>query len=303
MAFGDINRVNTNLQSLSAQYSLNKINQELANNQLQLSTGLRINKAADDAAGFSIASKIKGKLAGMNQASRNIGDAKSMLNIGESGLNSIMDALIQIKSKATEGASGTLGQTEMNYVEKQINALGKQINTIAQNTKYNGSSLLYNSTGGAGSTIDKTFQVGDGSSDTYSVSINDSTTASLFATSATGLSSAAVGSFAMNESGSGGTVVSQTDFQNLLTDVGSAIDTLAGTTNQMGIDQNNLSIRQDNLSQAITSNSAAKSRIMDANFAQVKSDSVRLQILQQTATAALTQANSSPQSVLTILRG
>jgi len=301
MAFGDINRVNTNLQSLSAQYSLNKINQELAKNQLELSTGLRINKAQDDAAGFSIASKIKGKLAGMNQASRNIGDAKSMLNIGESGLNSIMDALIQIKSKATEGASGTLGQTEMNYVEKQINALGKQINTIAQNTKYNGSSLLYNSTGGAGSTIDKTFQVGDGSSDTYSVSINDSTTASLFATSATGLTSAAVGGFAMAESGGSG--VSQTDFQNLLTDVGSAIDTLAGTTNQMGIDQNNLSIRQDNLSQAITSNSAAKSRIMDANFAQVKSDSVRLQILQQTATAALTQANSSPQSVLTILRG
>ncbi|HYX07511.1 MAG TPA: flagellin, partial [Bacteroidales bacterium] len=85
MAFGDINRVNTNLQSLSAQYSLNKINQELAKNQLELSTGLRINKAQDDAAGFSIASKIKGKLAGMNQASRNIGDAKSMLNIGESG--------------------------------------------------------------------------------------------------------------------------------------------------------------------------------------------------------------------------
>jgi flagellin len=302
MAFGDINRVNTNLQSLSAQYSLNKINQELANNQLQLSTGLRINKAQDDAAGFSIASKIKGKLAGMNQANRNIGDAKSMLNIAESGINTIMDALIQMKSKATEGASGTLGQTEMNYIEKQINALGKQIDTTAANTKYNGSSLLDN--GGTGTTIDKTFQVGDSNGDTYSVSINDSTTSSLFngAGSATG-GTASTTDFAMAETGSGGTAVSQADFQGLISDITSAIDTLAGTTNQMGIDQNNLSIRQDNLSQAITSNNAAKSRIMDANFAQVKSDSVRLQILQQTATAALTQANSSPQSVLTILRG
>jgi len=300
MAFGDINRVNTNLQSLSAQYSLNKINQELANNQLQLSTGLRINKAQDDAAGFSIASKIKGKLAGMNQASRNIGDAKSMMNIAESGINTIMDALIQMKSKATEGASGTLGQTEMNYIQKQVDALGKQIDTTAANTKYNGSSLLDN--GGSG-TINKTFQVGDSNGDTYSVSINDSTTASLFsgAGSATG-GTAGGTAFAMAATGTGG-VVTQSDFQGLISDITSAIDTLAGTTNQMGIDQNNLSIRQDNLSQAITSNNAAKSRIMDANFAQVKSDSVRLQILQQTATAALTQANSSPQSVLTILRG
>ena len=296
MAFGDINRVNTNLQSLSAQYSLNKINQELANNQMQLSTGLRINKAQDDAAGFSIASKIRGKLAGMNQASRNIGDAKSMMNIAESGLNSIMDSLIQMKSKATEGASGTLGATERGYVQKQIEALGNEINTVAGNTKYNGSSLLSNS----GSAISKTFQVGDGSSDTYSVSINDSTTLSLFSSTGAGTG---VGT---NTTGAGGftmTGSAQSNFQNILSSINTAIDTLAGTTNQIGIDQNNLSIRQDNLSQAITSNNAAKSRIMDANFAQVKSDSVRLQILQQTATAALTQANSSPQSVLTILRG
>jgi len=296
MAFGDINRVNTNLQSLSAQYSLNKINQELANNQMQLSTGLRINKAQDDAAGFSIASKIRGKLAGMNQASRNIGDAKSMMNIAESGLNSIMDSLIQMKSKATEGASGTLGATERGYVQKQIEALGNEINTVAGNTKYNGSSLL----DGGGSAIQKTFQVGDGSSDQYSVTINDSTTVSLFSSTGAGTG---VGT---NTTGAGGftmTGSAQSNFQNLLGSINTAIDTLAGSTNQIGIDQNNLSIRQDNLSQAITSNNAAKSRIMDANFAQVKSDSVRLQILQQTATAALTQANSSPQSVLTILRG
>jgi len=302
MSFGDINRVNTNLQSLSSQYSLNKINQELSQNQLELSTGLRINSAKDDAAGFSIASKLKAKLAGMNQANQNIGDAQSLLNIANTGLNTIMDTLVQMKSKATQGASGTLGQTEMGYIEKQINALGKEINTVASNTKYNGSSLLVSSSG-AGGTVDKTFQVGEANGDTMSVSINDSTTASLFASSATGLSSATVGSFAMAENGGGGTQVSQSDFQNLLTDLNSAINTLAGTTNQLGINQNDLSIRQDNLSQAITSNSAAKSRIMDANFAQVKSDSVRLQILQQTATAALTQANSSPQAVLSIIKG
>jgi len=304
MAFGDINRVNTNLQSLSSQYSLNKINEELSKNQLELSTGLRINSAKDDAAGFSIASKLKAKLAGMNQANQNIGDAQSMLNIANTGLNTIMDTLVQMKSKATQGASGTLGQTEMGYIEKQINALGKEINTVASNTKYNGSSLLSNS----GAAITKTFQVGEGSSDTMNVSINDSTTQSLFAAGTGGVNTNNSGGagFTMAESGTdagGNAIVSQTDFQSLLGSIDSAINTLAGTTNQLGINQNDLSIRQDNLSQAITSNNAAKSRIMDANFAQVKSDTVRLQILQQTATAALTKAISRPQAALSIIKG
>ncbi len=290
MAFGDISRINTNLQSMSAQLSLNNINQQLAKNQMELSTGLRINKAEDDSAGFSIASKLSGKLAGMNQAMQNIGDAKSVLNIAETGVNTIMDTLIQMKSKATQGANGTLGSDERGYIKSQIEALGTEINNVATTTKYQDTNLL------DGSASSMTFQVGDSSSDTKSVSIADSSIAGLFGSAGSEVATKTNASFTLTDSNA-------TTFNSLLTDINSAINTLAGTTNQLGIDQNDLTIRQNNLSQAIVSNSAAKSRIMDANFAQVKSDSVRLQILQQTATAALTQANASPQSVLSILKG
>ena len=285
MAFGDVNRVNTNLQSLSAQLSLNKINNKLANNQLKLSTGLRINKAEDDSAGFSIASKLSSKVSGMNQAMRNIGDAKSMLDIAETGANSIMDTLIQMKSKATQAATDSVGTEERGYIQDQIEALGEQINDIAGNTKYEGKTLL------DGTTTTLTFQVGEGSGDTYDATLSDLQTSSLFTATTNGVNTNGVGSFALDNS-------DVSTFNSFLDAIDSAISSVGSSFNQLGIDQNALSIKQDNLSQAITSNSAARSRIQDADFAKVQSQVVRQQIQQQTATAALAQANSSPQAVL-----
>lgn len=280
MSFGDINRVNTNIQALNSRFSLNNINSRVADNQLKLSTGLRINKAEDDAAGFSIASKLESRVSGLEQAQRNVGDAKAMLDVAESGMNSIMDTLTDMKSKAVQGASDSVGSDERGYIKEQLNALMTEINDIASQASFQGTNLLE---GGSVENTGLTFQVGAENGDTQNVKIDSATKGGL------GLS---------DLSGS-----SQADFASAIQDIDNAIATLAGDFNQIGIDQNSLSIKQDNLSQQINSNSSAKSRIMDADFAKLQSESVKLQIMQQTATSAFAQANAAPQSVLGFLGG
>src|SRR5699024_10009683 len=106
-SFGDFSRINTNIQSLDAQLSLNQINKQLAENQLQMSTGKRINRAEDDSAGFSIATKLRSRIGGLNQAMQNVGDAKSVLDIAESSFGTIMDNLVEMKGLATQAANDT----------------------------------------------------------------------------------------------------------------------------------------------------------------------------------------------------
>ena len=276
-----ISQINTNLQALTAQSSLNSVNSRLADTQLQLSTGLRINRAEDDAAGFSIASKLSSRLEGMDQAMRNIGDAKSVLDIAETGMNSIMDILIDMKSKAVQGSNDTLGDDERGFIADQITALGEEIDELAANTTFQGIELLDDGTGD----VTLTFQVGEGSAETLDVTLAQTNQTTLAIDTG-------IGALDGTDSGT---------FNTFIDDIDAAIETLAGNFNQIGIDQSKLSIREENLDQAITSNSAARSRIQDADFAKVQSESVKLQILQQTATSALAQANTSPQSVLGFL--
>jgi len=303
MAFGDINRVNTNLQAMSSQFSLNKVNSQLADNQMKLSTGLRINKAEDDAAGFSIASKLSGRIAGLEQAERNVGDAKSMLDVAESGMNTIMDTLVEMKSKATQGATDSIGSDERGYIKDQIESLASEINGVADQTTFQGTDLLGAQGDAAATGSSSTFQVGEGSGDTKQVDIAATRSDDLFDSSSAAISGTDDGTNAGTTEGITLTDSSQGTFNTLIDNIDSAISDVASTFNQIGIDQNSLSIKQENLSQSITSNSAARSRIEDADFAKVQSESVKLQIMQQTATSALAQANSSPQAVLGFLGG
>jgi len=307
MTFGDVNRVNTNLQALTSQFSLNKINARQADTQLKLSTGLRINRAEDDAAGFSIASKLSSKLTGLEQAQRNIGDAKSMLDVAESGLNTIMDTLIEIKGKATQASTDSIGQEERDFIGAQIEALAAEINSVVEDTTFQGTTLLgsANAADDARINTDLTFQVGEKSSDSQVVSIASAAVADLFGAAldintngnitTTQGAGDSTGTLTIND----GTAAA--DFRTFIDTVDTAVQSVSGIFNQIGIDQNSLSIKQENLSQAISSNSAARSRIQDADFAKVQSESIKLQILQQTATSALAQANSSPQAVLGFL--
>ena len=323
-SFGDYNRVNTNVTAMDAQLSLNKINRDLGDSRLKLSTGFKINNAEDDAAGFAIATKLKSRVAGLEQALQNVGDAKSMLDIVEGAYGSIMDNLIQMKGLSTQASNDTLSATERTYIAKQIQALGNDINGIADSATFNGVALLPTSD------ATKTFQVGEGTGDTMSITFETVDVLALFGADNTDLSGDSDilvddgdltthlsgantsdddrGEIEFNIAGTsaGEGTATETDaiaadFNTFTTKVDAAIGTLNGFVNQVGIDQRSLSNKEVNLTEAITANSAARSRIMDTDFAKEQSNSVRLQILQQTATAALSQANMGPQAVLGFL--
>jgi len=184
-SFGDFNRVNTNVTALDAQLSLNKINKQLGDSRLKLSTGFKINKAEDDAAGFAIATKLKGRIKGLEKAMQNVGDAKSVLNMVESAYGSMMDNLIEMKSLATQGANATLGQDERNYIGAQIVALANDINDIVNSTTYNDVNLLdgaaaANNTAVPGTNYAFTVQSGEGTGDTTAITIDFLNAGALF---------------------------------------------------------------------------------------------------------------------------
>jgi|AntRauTorcE11898_2_1112593.scaffolds.fasta_scaffold09836_2 flagellin len=277
MAFGDFNRINTNVASLESQFSLNKINKNLSETQLRLSTGKRINKAEDDAAGFSIAAKLSSRIAGLEQALNNTGDAKSVLDIAESSFNSILDILNTLKTKATQAANDTYGADERGFIQGQVDSLTSELDALVGQTVYQGNALLdgnYNAT----------FQVGERIADTINVLIQSGGATDAFDANGLGVDALSVTSHA--------------NAQAAMTSVDAAITQVASTVNDLGIYQTQLSIREEILTQAVNSNSAARSRIEDADFAKEQSEAIKLQILQQTAIAALTQANSAPQAVL-----
>jgi flagellin len=311
-SFGDLNRVNTNIQSLDSQLSLNRINKGMAENQLRMSTGLRINKAEDDAAGYSIATKLNARVAGLEQSLANVGDAKSVLDIAESSFDTVMDNLIEMKSLSTQAANDTLGAEERGYIGEQISALANDINEIADQTVFQDTQLLNGAGTSFAGTLSLTFQVGERSSDTLEASIDAVNVAELFDTSSitnitldngTGAADGGIqGSLSFNAQFDGsGTAATAADFRSFIDAVDSAIEGMNDRVNSIGMAQSSLSTREVTLSQSISANSSASSRIMDADFAKEQSESVRLQILQQTSTSALAQANMGPQSVLGFL--
>src|SRR5690625_560417 len=298
--FGDLNRVNTNVQALDAQLSLNKINRDLSNNQLRLSTGLRINRAEDDAAGYSIGTKLRSRVAGLKQALANVGDAQSVLDIAEASFSTVMDSLIEMKSLATQAANDTLGSEERDFIAAQIEDISKDINRVADQTVFQETQLLSGATGSPGSgTLTLVFQVGERAIDTLDAEIEAVNSATLFdgIAGVIALNGASVGN-ADTISASG---ASAEDFRTFMGEIDEAISSMAQRVNAVGMVQSSLSTRELTLSQSISANQAATSRIMDADFAKEQSESIRLQIMQQTATAALSQANMGPQSVLSFL--
>ena len=275
MAFGDLNRINTNLQSLDARFSLDRINKDLGNTQLRLSTGFRINKAEDDSAGFSISTKLGARIAGLEQALANTGDAKSVLDIAEASFNSIIDILTTVKQKATQAANDTLGSDERGFIQSQVDSLVNELDALVAQTVFQGRGLLDGN-------YDATFQVGERTADTINVAITS------------GGGGYTSGDLSVDSL----SLTSHASAQAAIVAADAALTSVATAVNQLGIYQTQLSIREEILTQSINSNNAARSRIRDADFAREQSESIKLQILQQTAIAALAQANAAPQSVL-----
>ncbi len=276
MAFGDLSRIGGNIQAMQALNSLNKINQQLGIRQLRLATGKRINTAEDDAAGFVISKTLQHRGKGLSVALGNVGDAKSMLAVAEGGLDSILDILETMKEKVTQAASDTLGSSERNAIENEIDALTSEIDDIVDETTFNGTSLLTD--------VDKTIQTGEATTDSLVVAVstqNHKATNLTVADANITVSSASFSSAALGN-------------------INSAITTVKNSIASIGSYQARLSTKETTLTNAITNTEASRSRIADADFAKEQLEALKLQIMQQTATSALAQANAAPQIVLSL---
>jgi flagellin len=163
-----LSRIRTNLQAQLALQNLNQTNNNIGSIQEKLQTGKRINRAADDSAGFSIASKLRARVGGQSQALRNIGDAKSILNVAEGGLNTINDMLQQMKEKVVQGANDSNGSEERKAIRTELKALSNEIQTTLDETSFNGNKLFTNDAAGT----DFTFQVNAEKGDTFDVKID-----------------------------------------------------------------------------------------------------------------------------------
>lgn len=275
-SFGDLSRIGGNVQALQALNSLNTINKDLGTRQLRLATGKRINSAEDDAAGFVISRTLQGRGRGLATALNNVGDAKSMLSVAEGGLDSILDILETMKEKVTQAASDTLGSTERNAIEDELDSLTSEIDDIVEETTFNGSSLLTD--------VDKTIQTGAETTDTLVVSVTtQSHTAGALTVGDTDI-----------------TVSSATFASAALDKINTAISQVKNSIASLGSNQARLATKESTLSTAITNTEASRSRIEDADFAKEQLEALKLQIMQQTATSALAQANSAPQVVLSL---
>ncbi len=300
-----MSRINTNINALNALRSLNDINSKLSVSQLRLATGKRINNAADDAAGFTIAKKFNARSQGLGQALANIGSAKNLMSVAEGHLNNILDILTQMKTKATQAADDSLGSAERNAIQSELKALATQIDLEVTQATWNSQSIFgtgNSATGsGAASSVQFKFQIGAGASSTNdvlkfdllakdNVSFDDSNTNY----KADGLR--------VSVATAGRAVTSSASAQALMSNIDTAIADVSEGLSYIGAVVNRLTYQETSLTVARTNTEAARSRIEDADMAYEQLESTKFQILQQTASAMLAQANAGPQSIMQLFQ-
>lgn len=277
-------RINNNIDSIVGVHNLTKTNNRLSGNFGRLSSGLRINKAADDAAGLGVSENLRAQIRGYNQAVRNTNDGISIIQTAEGALDEIQSSLARLRELSVQSASGTLQDTERSYINTEAQALLSEINRLANVTEFNGQVLLNgNATAGTG-TISLDVQVGifNTSNDRVNVSVSSARTEAL-----------SVNTVTLNTS---------TAAQASLSSIDSAIDVVSGIRAGLGSTQNRLNSALANLQSTIENISAAESQIRDVEFAAETADLSRNQILQQAGISVLSQANSSSQAALSLLR-
>jgi len=281
MAIGDSARINTNIAALNALSALKNVNRGLEQSQLKLATGFRINEVADDPAGFVISKRLDARSRGLAVALDNVGTAKNVLSIAEGGLHNIQEILVTMKEKVTHAASDTNSSAERNTIATEINALVEEIDNIVNETTFNDIALL------DGNYTGKSYQTGEDTTNVLIFSISQNNTASGLSVASGDVSSR---------------VYTATGASFALSKVDSAIETVSDTLQNIGATVSRMTVKESTLRIAITNTLATKSRILDADIAAEQLNSTRLQILQQTATAQLAQANVAPQNVLALFQ-
>ena len=270
--------INTNVSAINAHRNLGANNTSMGKTMEKLSSGFRINRAADDAAGLAISEKMRYQIGGYNQAIRNAQDGISLIQTAEGALTEVHSMLQRINVLATQASNGTLDDTDREKIDKEVQQLLKEINNIASSLKFNGINLLN------GSESSVSFQVGFESNTTISVTLGSSVNVS-------------TGSLGIDEV----KVSTASAAQSAIAAIQSAISTISNTRAEFGAVQNRLEHTINNVGVNSENLSASENRIRNADMAKEMTDFTRTQILVQAGTAMLAQANSVPQNVLRLL--
>jgi flagellin len=298
--------INTNTAANITANALTKNERAMSQAMERLSTGQRINSDSDDAAGLAISSRMTSQINGLNMAVRNANDGISMVQTAEGAIEEIVSMLQRMRELAVQAASGTMGSSDKTAADTEFDQLKAEIQRIAQNTEFNGTKILDGSLNASAST---TFQVGANASQTISVDFADFNTdgGSTQASQALNTKGTLVG---LDQSTFGGGT-QNTDLNGLDVDSNAgaaitAIDFALDKTNShlatLGSVINRLEYAADNLSNVSQNTSASRSRVLDADYASETTELARTQIIQQAATAMLSQANQQAQSVLALLK-
>ena len=267
--------VNTNVASLNAQRSLSNSSAELQSAMERLSTGKKINSAADDAAGFAIAERMTAQIRGLNMATKNANDGIAMLATVENATNDVTDMLQRMRELAVQAANDVNGTEDRTYLKAELDSLIAEINRVGTDTEFNNTKLFDGNHKGA-------IQVGADAGQTIMFDIKkiDSTTLSINSLDI-----------------SGNTVASAA-----ITSINSALETMAGNRANYGAVANRLEYTVSNLMNVAEYTASARSRIEDADFAAESAKLAKAQVLQQTGTAMLAQANASSQLAVQLIR-
>ena len=325
--------INTNISANIARDAIGRNNRAMSTSMERLSTGLRINSAKDDAAGLAIANRMAGQISGLNMAARNANDALSMVQTIEGATGEINNMLIRMRELAVQSASGTYSDTDRQALDLEFGALMDEMNRIAENTKWNGRTVL-DGDGVDNEDVDfetVTVQLGASASQTMTLSFKswvpqasvdvagiqdgdaaDTTAdnaASAFGTAALyfGDDSATLGGGTAGEAAGDGDearidILNVANAGNAITQLDNAITGATAERAKLGSYMSRLQYASDNLSNVSTNLDQSRSRIQDADYAIETTNLARTQIIAQASTAMLAQANQSKQSVLALLQ-
>jgi len=281
-------RIFNNIASLNAQRILGINNDRLALSVERISSGIRINRAADDAAGLGISEALRSDIRALRQAVRNSNDGIALINVAEGALNEQSSILIRLRELASQAATGTVGSTERATIQLEFNALRNEIDRISATTQFNGQGLVDGSLASTVSSANQVLiQVGIDSGTNSRINLNEQINLTAVTSSSLGIDTLSVTAAA--------------EALTTLDTINTAISKVTQARGQVGAVQNRLTRSVGNLSVSIENLQAAESSIRDADIAKEIADLTRNQILVQSATAMVGQANLIPQSILLLL--
>ena len=283
--------INTNIVSLNAQRNLSTSQTSLSTSMQRLSSGLRVNSAKDDAAGLGIAERMSSQVRGMNVAIRNANDGISLTQTAEGSLGKVADSLQRMRELAVQSANATNSASDKDSLDKEFGELSKEIQRVLGGTSFNGLKVLSTNAG------DLAFQVGANTSSNDSITITTTDmTANSDITTVAGSDASGTGRATIDSTSSAGAI------RTVISNIDTAIDTVSSQRATLGASQSRFDAVISNLQTGVENQTAAKSRIMDTDFAAETANLSRANILQQAGNAMVAQANQLPSQVLQLLR-